>query len=275
MSGPLRIAAFAALLGVVFAASLLAGGAVDPDGPEESAADHEMAAEPSQDGPRGLAVSDHGLTLELDRDTLPLGRRASLAFRVTDEEGVAVRDFDLEHERRMHLIVVRRDLTGYRHLHPRQTADGSWQSAARFGEPGSYRVFADFSRGGEPVTLAADLDVAGRYSPRPLPEPSEAVALPDGYRVALTADGGELEFAVTRAGRPVADIQPYLGARGHLVALRDGDLAFLHVHPDEHRLAFQVEYPSAGRYRLFLQFRHRGRIHTAAFTQEVRDAGGH
>ena len=88
-------------------------------------------------------------------------------------------------------------------------------------------------------------------------------------RVALTHRSGELAFDVTRHGRPVA-LQDYLGAKGHLVALRQGDLAFLHVHPDENSLRFMAEFPSAGAYRLFLQFKtDDGRIHTAAFTQEV------
>ena len=78
----------------------------------------------------------------------------------------------------------------------------------------------------------------------------------------------ELRFTVTRDGRPVA-IQDYLGAKGHLVALREGDLAFLHVHPDERSLRFEATFPTAGRYRLFLQFQVDGRVHTAEFTQEV------
>jgi hypothetical protein len=53
------------------------------------------------------------------------------------------------------------------------------------------------------------------------------------------------------------------------VTLRKGDLAFLHVHPDEDALAFMAEFPSSGRHRLYLQFRHDGRVHTAAFTHEV------
>ena len=79
----------------------------------------------------------------------------------------------------------------------------------------------------------------------------------------------ELAFTVTRDGEPV-ETQDYLGAKGHLVALRQGDLAFLHVHPDENRLKFMATFPTAGTYRLFLQFKTTdGRLHTAAFTQEV------
>ena len=73
---------------------------------------------------------------------------------------------------------------------------------------------------------------------------------------------------MTRDGRPVK-LDKYLGAKGHLVALREGDLAFLHVHPDERSLRFEATFPSAGRYRLFLQFQVDGRVHTAAFTHEV------
>ena len=82
------------------------------------------------------------------------------------------------------------------------------------------------------------------------------------------AHGSALAFDVTRDGRPVP-IDDYLGAKGHLVALREGDLAFLHVHPDEDRLRFAAEFPSSGRYRLFLQFRSGSALHTAAFTEEV------
>ena len=84
-----------------------------------------------------------------------------------------------------------------------------------------------------------------------------------------------LAFTVTRDGDPV-ELAPYLGAGGHLVALRDGDLAFLHVHPvtDEapqpgRPIEFATRFPDPGGYRLFLQFKSGGQVHTAAFTQEV------
>ena len=75
---------------------------------------------------RGLAVSDGGLTLDLARDELPRGDATTLRFTVRDEAGDAVRDFDVAHARRMHLIVVRRDGRGFQHLHPR-LVDGEWR----------------------------------------------------------------------------------------------------------------------------------------------------
>jgi hypothetical protein len=135
-------------------------------------------------------------------------------------------------------------------------------------------VFADFSVDDTPYTLADDLTVDGPVTSQALPAPVRSVDA-DGMRVALTegaAEAGsesELAFTVTRNGEPVA-IQDYLGAKGHLVALRQGDLAFLHVHPDENSLKFMATFPTAGDYRLFLQFKtDDGRLHTAAFTQEV------
>ena len=87
-----------------------------------------------------------------------------------------------------------------------------------------------------------------------------------------------LTFTVTRNGRPVTDLRPYLGAYGHLVALRQGDLAYLHVHPDGEpgdgktkpgpAVTFHAEAPSAGTYRLYLDFQHGSRAHTAEFTVE-------
>ena len=83
-----------------------------------------------------------------------------------------------------------------------------------------------------------------------------------------------LTATVTRDGEPVTDLQPYLGAYGHLVSLRDGDLGYLHVHPRDdtgpgRRSPSTPSSPTEGRYRLFLDFRHGGSVHTAAFTVSV------
>jgi hypothetical protein len=173
----------------------------------------------------------------------------------------------------MHLIVVRRDLSGFQHLHPVQSGDGRWTTTLALPAAGTYRVFADFSVDGRPHTLADDLQVDGSFRSQTLPAPAVATDV-DGMHVRLLAGKSragvesELRFRVTRGGAPVK-VDDYLGAKGHLVALRSGDLAFLHVHPDAERLQFASTFPSAGRYRLFLQFKVDNRVHTAAFTREV------
>jgi hypothetical protein len=295
VSAPAKLAAFAAALAVVFAAATLAGATVGPDRDGDSSSEaaqtarkgHDMenqmegthteargAHGAAADPVRGLAASSDGLTLALDRTAFESRRPAQLNFRVLDSDGSTVRDFDLEHERRMHVIVVRRDGSGFQHVHPELADDGTWSVELTLGEPGVYRVFADFSHDAEAQTLGADLTVDGEADYRPLPPPAPTANTADGYEVRLDqgaprgGEEAELRFEVTRNGEPVRP-QPYLGARGHLVALREGDLAFLHVHPDEDSLAFMATFPSSGRYRLYLQFKHADRVHTAEFTQEV------
>src|SRR5262249_40876260 len=153
----------------------------------------EQAAQPV----RGLAVSEGGLTLKLARTTARPGERFGLAFRIVDRSGRAVRDFDVEHTKRMHLIVVRRDMTGFQHLHPTANAAGEWTVPMTLRDAGAYRVFADFSVGGKPHTLAGDLTVDGDVRSRALPRPTGSAEV-DGLRVTRTDSG--LGFVVTRGG---------------------------------------------------------------------------
>jgi hypothetical protein len=284
-----RLAAFAAVLGITFGAAALVGGAVDPlrDGDDrhghggDGAAGHTSGhGEPAggADRPAGLAVAQDGYRLEAETAVLPRGRDARLAFRIVGPGGGAVTGFEVEHERRMHLIVVRRDLSGFQHLHPTMAADGRWSTRLRLPTAGVYRAYADFSAGGRSMTLATDLVVPGPFTPRALPAPAATDAA-EGYAVRLRAGGvaaGEdagLAYEVSRGGETVRDVEPYLGADGHLVALREGDLAFLHVHPEESAtpgtIRFGAALPSPGRYRLFLQFKHDGAVRTVAHTLEV------
>ncbi len=195
------------------------------------------------------------------------------------------------HAKRMHLIVVRRDLTGFQHLHPRVSGAGTWSTPIMLPDSGSYRVLADFSHEGESETLGADLAVDGsaEYERFASQQTETETETETGYEVgiegeaALAGEESELAFNIRR-GDEVVEVDPYLGADGHLVALREGDLAFLHVHPVEAAggppaggakpgaIRFMTEFPSPGSYRLFLQFRHGGEVHTAEFTREA--AGG-
>lgn len=224
----------------------------------------------------GLAASDRGYGLALEQTAAAAGT-SELAFTVTGPDGHAVTAFDVAHDKALHLIAVRRDLTGFQHVHPQVDADGRWTTALDL-TPGAWKVFADVvpTDLGENLALGTDLLVAGDQRPEPLPEPSSTSEV-DGYEVAL--DGSlvagqerELTFTVSRDGVPVDDLEPYLAANGHLVALRSGDLGYLHVHPlgtvDDQgpAVAFAATAPSAGSYRLFLDFQHDGVVRTAAFT---------
>jgi hypothetical protein len=294
MNTSLKLAAFGAGLVAVFGAATGLGAVVGPVGPaaaDSSAAGHDMAsgdagahgADESAAAhlPGGLAVSEDGYTLALDRPALPAGDDVPFAFRILGPDGSAVTDYAVRHDQDLHLIAVRRDLAGYQHVHPELGTDGTWQVPLDL-SPGSWRIFADFAATAddEDRTLGADLEVAGDYAPVPLPDPSRTAEV-DGYEVTLDGDlvageESELTLTVRRDGAPVTDLQPYLDAYGHLVALRTGDLAYLHVHPTGEPgdgvtpagpgITFATTTPSPGSYRLFLDFRHGDVVRTAAFT---------
>jgi hypothetical protein len=279
MTVRMRLAGFFAALAVVFGAAVGFGSAVGPTNRAKSLDRGGHGVSMSSSSPQGLAVANDKVRLVAQTDGFTAGRTRDFRFRIADANGDTVRDFDIEHTKRLHLIVVRRDLTRYVHVHPVEQADGSWTVPLTFADPGTYRVFADFTaHGADRVTLGTDLIVPGASRPEPLPAPAQTFSV-DGYDVAISGAGKagderEQSFTVTRDGQPVV-VEPYLGADGHLVTLREGDLAYLHAHPLEKAgnggpIRFMVEYPSAGRYCLFLQFQHEGAVHTAEFTQEVK-----
>ncbi|MEU3522706.1 hypothetical protein AB0E62_02310 [Streptomyces sp. NPDC038707] len=299
MNTGLRITSYAAALAAAFGIAYGVGGGVGeislrtestahdghagaaPGG--ASAADPGSTADPGQGAaPGGLQTSERGYTLDLKTPAVTAGRRTDLKFAVVrDATGRPLTAYQEEHTKELHLIIASRDLAHFQHLHPARAADGTWSTSLTLPRAGAYRVFADFTPdGGEGLTLGADLTASGTYAPAPLPAPA-ATAEADGYEVSLRGRlspgrAGELTLGVTRDGKPVRDLQPYLGAYGHLVALRSGDLGYLHVHPGGEPgdgttrpgpgISFTTTAPSTGTYRLFLDFKHAGRVHTAAFT---------
>jgi hypothetical protein len=294
-----RLAAFAAGLALLGAGAAAVGAATDATPPFQdclkvAAADAgfgegEMAGEGMTDetgdpmveavpGADGLLSELAGLSLAPRPAAFGAGRTTTWRFRILGCDGEPIRDFEPEQGKLLHLIVVRSDFTGYQHLHPALAADGTFSVDVATPRPGRYRAIADFVVDGRKYVVATDLTAPGRAAEAPLPRPSLHASV-DGYdvelqRPAVLEAGGEasLTFRITRRGRPVADLEPYLGAYGHLVALHAPDLGYSHVHPDgEDRasgaITFDAELHEHGTYRLFLQFQTRGRVHTAGFTQ--------
>lgn len=194
-------------------------------------------------------------------------------FHVVAPDGAVVTEFDEAHGQRGHLIVVRRDLTRFQHLHPTLEKDGTWRvEAFTLPDPGDYRAFLDIVVDSRPITLGFDIFAAGPLEVAPRPEPARH-ATADEYHVELVSDAvtvgetTELTFEIRHGDNRVSRLDSYLGALGHLVALREGDLAYLHVHPeatspDSGRVKFSAAFPTPGRYRLFLQSKPKGTLIT-------------
>lgn len=237
----------------------------------------------NHDQPQGLAVSASGYTLVPTTITLTPGVAAPFTFKVVGKDGKALTTYTPFHDKELHFIVVRRDLTGYQHLHPTRAANGTWSIPLAVASAGVYKAFASFQPAGQPmpmpITLAVDLMASGDFSAVAVPK-SAKTAKVDGFEVGLAGafvvGTAALTFTVTRSGAPVTDLEPYLGAYGHVVALRVGDLAYLHVHPegtpgDGHTpagptITVHAPVPTAGHYRLYLEFKAAGVVHTAEFT---------
>ncbi|MER5317781.1 hypothetical protein [Streptosporangium roseum] len=309
MNTPAKLGAYVLGLAVAFGGALGVGSAVGEVGASPQATSHSEAqghtqssqpasthtggthtasAKPeeaaSEDTPGGLQVSENGYTLNPITSTIKPGVSTDFQFTVTGPNDSAVTDYQVQHDKKLHFIVVSRDLGTFQHLHPVEAGGGVWSVKLTLPEAGAYRAFADFApTGGSALTLGADLLVAGEYTPKALPAASRTADV-DGYTVTLDGDlvpgqASKLTLKVSKDGKPVTDLQPYLGAYGHLVALRGSDLAYLHVHPDGEpgdgktkpgpEIVFYAEVPSRGDYRLFLDFQHGGKVRTADFTLDT------
>ncbi|MGC5019748.1 hypothetical protein [Micromonospora sp. DT47] len=260
----------------------VATGAEHTHAPGTGAHSHGAAADQaSTDGAGGLSVTSAGYTLTPSAGEFTAGRAGELRFQVRDDQRRPVTRFAVVHDKPMHLIVVRRDLTGYQHLHPTMAAEGTWSVPLTLPQPGVWRAYADFTALADDgrqtaVTLGVDLVAPGGYTPSPLPAAATSTTV-DGFTVGYegvpeVGRAVPLRFRV-RAGDAPAALERYLGAYGHLVALREGDLGYLHVHPEPapagDPVTFWATVPGPGRYRMFLDFQVAGEVRTAEFTVDV------
>jgi hypothetical protein len=278
LSPAVRLGAFGAALAVVLAGAVGLGrstGALAEAAPAEAAAGpghggtqpHEAAE--ADAAVTGTSLSEGGLRLDVPTSVLPPLQATAFSFRVLGEQG-PVTGFDVEQAKRMHLVIVSRDLSRHAHVHPEMAADGTWTTRLTLA-PDSYRAVADFSVGGERHSLAVDLAAPGTLDPKPLPAPATSSSV-DGLRVELERHGAALAFTAYDSSGSSVVPEPYLGARGHLVAFRTGDLAYAHVHPsgaDGARTSYEAELPGAGEYRLFLELQVQGKVRAFPFTLEV------
>lgn len=266
MSPAVKLAAFAALLGVVFVLGAGLGAAFGPS--------------TGDDEPPPHGGHSYGYALAPESSTLGAGTQA-FRFRVTDPDGSVVTDYEVEHDKELHLIVVSTDLASFQHVHPARDSAGWWSVELTDLRSGDYRAYADFTvHRGPSLVLEHELTVPGTPSAPAHHEPS-SVAVVDGLRVEL--DAGTVRVGestavlrVTLDGQP-APLETHLGAGGHLVAISADDLAYLHVHPqsaDEERgeVTFGLDIPEAGLHRLFFDFQVGGVVRTAAFTVDVAES---
>ena len=223
------------------------------------------------------------------------GSPTKLVLQIQDDDHTPIKTFDVLHEKLVHLIAVREGLDEFAHLHPEVDASGMITIEYAFPKSGKYRLFADHQPQGKAPGLAAgELVVAGDDEPAAVlvPNASHEVAVGEiKAHVAITPGDPETTVRfhlVDAAGQAVGDLQPYLGAMGHLVIISADGREYVHAHPlgeaqtaPEGAVEFAAHFPKPGIYKAWGQFQRGGSVFTVQFVLEHKDgklmphAGGH
>ncbi len=211
-------------------------------------------------------------------------------FRILGKDGADLKDSDLKivHEKRVHLLLVRDDMTQFQHLHPTyELADGNyrWIAPVLIPEGGDYHLYLDVAPEKEdPTVLHTSFRMGTPTREKMFPVPTEDNAvMTEGIRAALatpspltTGGSTRLTFTLTENGQLVKNIDPYLGAFGHVVILRhNAPEDFLHVHPvtqtkpTDGTVEFETTFKTKGRYTLYAQFNVNGSVKTFPITIDV------
>lgn len=234
--------------------------------------------------------------------TYPVMKPTELMFNIQDQNNKVVKNFDVVHEKKLHLIVVRKDRTNFQHIHPKLD-EGTGLFAItdlRFPTDGDYRVFADFTPSSakkgtngikEATTPYQDLKAGdvNKYMPQPIGGDKLASSAngfdtnvffapgddsPGGKPMTDFYAGQESTVAieVNKGGQPYKNLQTYLGALGHMVVLGP-KLEYIHAHPQTSDIknqsglvTFAVNFPEAGQYKLYLQTQADNQVNTTDYT---------
>ncbi len=240
----------------------------------------------------------------------------SLKLRLRDgSTGLPTDDLVTHHQALLHLLIIDDAGQTFRHLHPARVAPGELQIALGGLPGGRYTVYTEIARaGGGAELLRAPLTIAGDPPPAaPVPQ-GLGVRSIAGLSIAVSADGlragqpSTIALTISRDGRPVSDIQPWLGMAGHLIARSEDGQVVAHIHaagsmagmdmpgmtmdmpgmpgmpqmptaatqgiaptPTSYGLeiGFVYTFPQPGVYRLWAQFQERGQIITVPIALDV------
>jgi hypothetical protein len=221
--------------------------------------DHDHSA---MVGGLGTSATAEGFTLNVVSFDAASTAEQTMTFTITDDAGAPVSEFEEHHEKPMHLVLVKHDLTGYQHLHPTMGADGIWSVPVAFGSEGFFHIVVDFHSAGKAVVLGTDVQVGKAAMVMASLSEDARTATSGPYTATLVGDtahedAAPLKVEFTKDGMPVETVNPYLGANAHMVAFNSATLGYTHLHPNDGFpggvMTFTAPAMEHGFYKAFLQ----------------------
>lgn len=215
--------------------------------------------------------------------TVEPNKEVTLSFtpkkKNADAEQVAL---DVQHEKKIHLILVSDDLSWFDHIHPEYEDDGSYTVKTKFPAPGKYKAFADYKpTGGSAVVDKIEVTIAGKQQAAKTFSNDKLSGTSSNYTFELKPTAGKLVTGalmhisgiVKKDGKEIdaSSLDNYLGAKAHFVVISLNEKEYLHVHPDvaDGKFDLHTTFEKAGLYRGWVQFNADGKIHTIDFTMNV------
>lgn len=221
---------------------------------------------------------------EVQLNTFPrimeAGEPIQLTFAIKDKDQNV--QLEISHEMKIHLMVVNEDLTLFRHLHPEEQADGTYMTTETFPHGGKYLLFTDFKpSGAAQIVNRQEIEVQGSHVAGNQKPSDVWISEVNGYTLILE-NGNDfkinrtqsLEISVEKDTEKLQenDLQLYLGASAHIVMISEADKELLHIHPvsdDRFSIYSETYIEKPGIYRMWVQFKIEGQLHTADFTVNV------
>jgi len=220
------------------------------------------------------------------------GKPVTMMFTIKDPTGATCTDFQTVHEKKLHLLLTSKDLSWFAHEHPDVQPDGTFVfKDLTFPAPGEYVLWHGCTpTGAGQQVVPATFTVPGAApAAKPLRVDASQPKTIDGYTYTFDSESplatgeNEITFTVSKDGKPVTDLEPLLGAMGHLVIISSDQENFVHSHPHEAHegdasrrggpaVTFEAFFEKPGTYKGWGQFQHKGKTITAPFTFEVAKA---
>lgn len=206
-------------------------------------------------------------------------------------DGKVLTDLARVHEHLLHLIIVSTDLSFFDHVHPQQQADGSFTLDYAF-PTGNMLLFADITPTGtrsqvfriaypSPAETPSSLSRSAALAKSLSNDDSIVAELYTSPRKLITGVHTQLLFRLTQDGKPLTDLEPYIGAMGHCVLISQDTQIYLHSHPEQlfnpkpsdrggPEIAFHARFPKPGLYKIWGQFKRGDKILVADFVLDVK-----